>query len=98
MLPPADLVSGAASRDVRLEPRSPSNPTLQPYEWVEISRSAAPQAIHAAASSLCPLGGVHGLMLEPGWIRLLSKELRRWLSMIEVQLTLVKGSAQCVRH
>ena len=32
MLTPADLVSGAASRDVRLEPRSPSNPTLQPYE------------------------------------------------------------------
>ena len=31
-------------------------------------------------------------MLEPGWIRLLSKELRRWLSMIEVQVTLVKGS------
>ena len=37
-------------------------------------------------------------MLEPGWIRLLSKELRRWLSMIEVQLNLVKGSAPCARH
>ena len=41
---------------------------------------------------------VDGRMLGPGWTCLLSKELRRWLSVIEVQLTLVKGSAPCARH
>ena len=35
-------------------------------------------------------------MLEPGWIRLLSKELRRWLSMIEVLIGVWFMSAHAI--